>query len=348
MTPRYIATASLLIEAEQANVLSIEEVYGLDSSRKEYFETQYEILRSRHIAEKVVNELKLYENPLYNLDVINANEDGMSSYIKSAQNFVRTSLPFLPQQDEVVKSEEELLAERKSYAVSQLMEYITISPLRNTQVVNISFESADAKLSALVANTLSDVYIENYLESKLDMTAKATTWLNESLQGLRTKLDVAEKNLSDFYEREQLVDIDGVVGLASEQLQQLSDQLIDAQVLLQRNKTIYEQINQSGADFALLSSLPEVLNHPSIQNIKREEVVAESRVSELKEVYGPKHPNMIAAIAELTSIRNSIRNQITVLMSGITTEYRTAQNKVAALKKDVEAAKSEFRKLYSL
>ncbi|MFQ3251109.1 GumC family protein [Glaciecola sp.] len=348
MTPRYIATASLLIEAEQANVLSIEEVYGLDSSRKEYFETQYEILRSRHIAEKVVNELKLYENPLYNLDVINANEDGMSSYIKSAQNFVRTSLPFLPQQDEVVKSEEELLAERKSYAVSQLMEYITISPLRNTQVVNISFESADAKLSALVANTLSDVYIENYLESKLDMTAKATTWLNESLQGLRTKLDVAEKNLSDFYEREQLVDIDGVVGLASEQLQQLSDQLIDAQVLLQRNKTIYEQINQSGADFALLSSLPEVLNHPSIQNIKREEVVAESRVSELKEVYGPKHPNMIAAIAELTSIRNSIRNQITVLMSGITTEYRTAQNKVAALKKDVEAAKSEFRKLSSL
>jgi len=74
MTPRYIATASLLIEAEQANVLSIEEVYGLDSSRKEYFETQYEILRSRHIAGKVVDEMSLYDNDLYNLDIIKAKQ----------------------------------------------------------------------------------------------------------------------------------------------------------------------------------------------------------------------------------------------------------------------------------
>jgi capsular exopolysaccharide synthesis family protein len=348
MTPRYIASTSLLIEAEQANVLSIEEVYGLDSSRKEYFETQYEILRSRHIAEKVVDELALYENPLYDLDVVKANKSGVSEFISSSKDFIKGALPFLPQEAEIVKTEEEKLASRRAYAISRVIENSSIAPVKNTQVVTISFESPDKVLAAKVANTIADVYIENYLESKLDMTAKATVWLNESLQGLRTKLNTAEKSLADFYEREQLVDIDGVVGLASEQLQQLSDQLIDAQVLLQKNRTIYEQINESGADFALLSSLPEVLNHPSIQNIKREEVVAESKVSELKEVYGPKHPKMIAAVAELNSIRNSIRNQITVLMSGITTEYRTAQNKVAALKKDVEAAKSEFRKLSNL
>jgi capsular exopolysaccharide synthesis family protein len=348
MTPRYIATASLLIEAEQANVLSIEEVYGLDSSRKEYFETQYEILRSRHIAGKVVDELSLYDNDLYNLDIIKANKSGFVTYIDKVLNFFKNSLPFLPQRLEEVKTEQEQLLARRSYAVSQVMEFSSIAPLRNTQVVNISFESPDRKLASVVANTLSDVYIENYLESKLEMTAKATTWLNESLQGLRTKLDSAEKSLAEFYEREQLVDIDGVVGLASEQLQQLSDQLIDAQVVLQRNGTIYGQVNQSGADFSLLSSLPEVLNHPSIQNIKREEVIAESKVSELKEVYGPKHPILIAANAELNSIKNSARNQITILISGITTEFRTAENKVAALKKDVEAAKSEFRKLSSL
>lgn len=348
MTPRYIATASLLIEAEQANVLSIEEVYGLDSSRKEYFETQFEILRSRQIAEKVVDELVLYDNPLYNSDVIEENQGGIATLIDSLKDFIKSALPFLPQEAEQLETSEEELASRRAFAIRQVMEFSTISPVKNTQVVEISFESADQVLAATIANTIADVYIENYLESKLEMTAKATTWLNQSLQGLRTKLNAAEKKLADFYEREQLVDIDGVVGLASEQLQQLSDQLIDAQVLLQRNKTIYEQVNQSGADFSLLSSLPEVLNHPSIQNIKREEVVAESKVSELKEVYGPKHPIMIAATAELNSIKNSIRNQISVLMSGITTEYRTAENKVSALRQDVEVAKSEFRKLSNL
>jgi capsular exopolysaccharide synthesis family protein len=348
MTPRYIASASLLIEAEQANVLSIEEVYGLDSSRKEYFETQNEILRSRLIAEKVVDELTLYENPLFDIDVIRSNKGGMSAYIDSGKEFIQNSLPFLPQDIDVIKTDDDILQSRRAFAVSQILQNTTISPIKNTQVVDIAFESADAALAANVANTIADVYIENYLESKLDMTTKATNWLNESLQGLRTKLNMAEKTLADFYEREQLVDIDGVVGLASEQLQQLSDQLIDAQVLFQRNRAIFQQVNQSGADFSLLSSLPDVLNHPSIQNIKREEVVAESKVSELKEVYGPKHPTMIAANAELNSINKSIRNQITVLISGITTEYRAAENKVAVLKKDVEEAKSEFRKLSNL
>jgi capsular exopolysaccharide synthesis family protein len=348
MTPRYIATASLLIEAEQANVLSIEEVYGLDSSRKEYFETQNEILRSRHIAEKVVDELTLYENPLFDIEVLKQNESGLSSFVQSAKDFAKNMLPFLPQSPIETKTEEERLESRRAYAISQVSKYTSISPVKNTQVVEISFESSDRVLAATIANTLGDVYIENYLESKLNMTTKATNWLNESLQGLRTKLSTAESTLADFYEREQLVDIDGVVGLASERLQQLSDQLISAQVLLQKNKTIYEQVNQSGADFSLLSSLPEVLNHPSIQNIKREEVVAESKVSELREVYGPKHPRMIAATAELKSIKNSIRTQISVLISGITTEYRAAENKVAALMKDVETAKSEFRKLSNL
>ena len=97
MTPRYIASASLLIEAEQANVLSIEEVYGLDSSRKEYFETQNEILRSRLIAEKVVDELTLYDNPLFNIEVIEANKSGISAYMDAIEDFAKSSLPFLPQ-----------------------------------------------------------------------------------------------------------------------------------------------------------------------------------------------------------------------------------------------------------
>lgn len=348
MTPRYIASTSLLIEAEQANVLSIEEVYGLDSSRKEYFETQYEILKSRLIAEKVVDELALYDSPEFDLDLAEANKSGVSNFIDSSKNFINDVLPFLPQQTENIVSAEKRSAAKRSYATSQVIKYTTIAPMRNTQVVNISFESADKELAATIANTIADVYIENYLESKLDMTTKATNWLNESLQGLRSKLNTAERSLAEFYEREQLVDIDGVVGLASEQLQQLSDQLIDAQVLFQRNRTIFNQVNESGADFTLLSSLPEVLNHPSIQNIKRDEVLAESKVSELKEVYGPKHPKMIAAKAELNSIKQSMRNQITVLISGITTEYRTAENKVAALKKDVDQAKAEFRKLSNL
>lgn len=348
ITPKYNAKVSLLIEAEQANVLSIEEVYGLDSSRKEYFETQYQILRSKQIARRVVERIDLHDNEFFNKTEIAENKSGILTTIGNIKNSLKNALPFLPQEEAKEYTEEQIIESRKGYATWLLTQSMVVSPIKNTQVVEIIVETPDPVLSAQIANTVADVYIESYLQAKLDMTEKATTWLNESLQGLRNKLDNSEKALALFYETEKLVDIDGVVGLASEKVQQLSNQLISSQVVLQRNQAIYEQVNQAGVTMRELSTIPEVLNHPSIQTVKRDEVLAESRVSELKETYGPKHPRMIAATAELTSIRSSLMNQITNLVSGITNEYRTAKQKVESLTEEVEAAKANFRSLSAL
>ena len=65
MTPIYSTTATLLIEAKEANVVSIEEVYGIDSTQAEYFATQFEILSSRHLAEEVIRDLKLDKHPKF-------------------------------------------------------------------------------------------------------------------------------------------------------------------------------------------------------------------------------------------------------------------------------------------
>ena len=68
MTPIYRASATLLIESQEAKVVSIEEVYGLDTNNKDYFATQYEILGARPIAEDVVDGLKLIEQPEFKPD----------------------------------------------------------------------------------------------------------------------------------------------------------------------------------------------------------------------------------------------------------------------------------------
>ena len=66
MKPVYRATATLMIESQQANVVSIEEVYGLDKSNSEYYLTQFEIIKSRKLAEKVVKKLNLQDHPEFN------------------------------------------------------------------------------------------------------------------------------------------------------------------------------------------------------------------------------------------------------------------------------------------
>ncbi|MDC8829565.1 GumC family protein [Alteromonas gilva] len=345
MTPIYKASSSLLIEAEEAKVVSIEEVYGLDSTGKEYFQTQYEILKSRHIAEKVVDKLDLTNSPYFASE---EDEGGIKDFLEGAKATIKSLLTFLPQSEKEVLTQEEIDWINKQKVIESFMESMTVSPVNNTQVVKISFESESPKLAAKIADTTAEVYIESYLEAKFDMTSKATTWLNDSLQGLRLKLERSEQRLAEFYEKEQLVDLDGVVGLAAEELQGLSEQLLEAENRLKNSEIIYQQVQNYAGDIDEIAKLPEVLNHPSIQSVRESELTAQSKVSELSKVYGPKHQKMISAMAELNSVKESMNRQVRALISGITSDYGQATSQVAGLRKAVADAKAQYRKLTTL
>ena len=295
MTPMYTSTTTILVEADKANVVSIEEVYGLDTKRKDYMQTQFEILQSRQIAERTVESLSLWANE----DFMPSNEEpGIIDELKAT---LVEALPFLPQDEPKELTEEQILAAKKRKATSLLMSALSVEMVDNTQVMRITVTTESPQLSAELANAVTDVYIENYLQAKLDMTAKATSFLTESLEGLKLKLDVAERNLAKFYEENQVVNIDGVVGLAAEELEQLSKQLLDAQTALKLNAVIYKQ-TRNDVSLDDIARLPEVLNHPTIRDVRRDEAKAMTRVSELSNVYGPKHPRMIAANAELSEV----------------------------------------------
>lgn len=337
MTPLYTSSTTLLIEAEKANVVSIEEVYGIDTKSKDYMATQFEVLKSRQIAEKTVESLSLYNNADF------MPEENERSFVSDLAEM----FPFLPQKEKVELTEEQKVEKLKRKATHLLMSATDVYLMKGTQLVRISVTTEKPALSALIANTIAEVYIENYLQAKLDMTAKATSFLTDSIDGLKTKLDVAERNLVGFYETNQVVNIDGVVGLASDELERLNIQLSEAEVELKLNSVIFNQIKDSKA-IEDVARIPEVLNHPAVRDVRRDEGKALTRVSELSKVYGPKHPKMIAANAELTAIRDTLNTQITDLISSITTQYESSKQKVAQLQKEVETSKAAFRSLAEL
>ena len=341
MTPLYTSSTTILIESDKTNVVSIEEVYGLDTKRKDYMQTQYEVLSSRQIMEKTVDALNLHEN-----DEFMPEETG-PSLLSQVKSSIKDLLPFLPQEEVVVLTPEQIIEKKKRTAVGVLTNAVEITMVDNTQLMKIAVTTESGVLSAKIANTITDVYINNYLEAKLEMTAKATSFLTDSLEGLKAKLDTAEKNLAQFFEANQVVNIDGVLGLASDELERLNTQLLDAQTALKLNEVIYNQ-TRSNASLDEIARLPEVLNHPTIQSVRRDEAKAMTKQSELSKVYGPKHPKMIAINAELGAIRDTLNIQTSDLISSITTQYQVSRERVERLKAEVEIAKAEFRKLSSL
>ncbi|WP_445776335.1 GumC family protein [Shewanella sp.] len=331
MTPIYSAKSTLLIESEQAKAIKIDEVYGINSGQQEYYLTQFEIIKSRSIAERVFNELDLINHPAFN--------QPPSWFVE-----FKTQLSFIPSELTVDSGNDLNMIKHK--LIDDFAEKIFISPVPKTQLVNISFESPDAELAAKVANAIGDTYIVSQLEAKLGMTQKANTWLGGRLEDLRLKLDESEHKLEQFKLENGLIDVEGVTALDAKELERLSDEITVARSRKAQADSFMAVVKRYGAtDISRLESLPEVTAHLSIQNVKREVVLVERKVSELQQVYGPKHPKMIAALAELDTVQQNLRKQISRLVQGIEDEAQTAAQTLAALEEQFNQSKGSFQNL---
>lgn len=221
--PVYRGSATLLIEQKQAKVVTIQEVYDLDGGNKEYLQTQFEILKSRELATRVVQELKLEEHP----EFAPKEDTGFSIDWRSWLPVGHAENP-LP-------TEEQKLARIVDIFMGQLF----IEPVRNTQLVKISFESLDPKLAAKVSNTLAQAYIDSQMEARIAMTEQAANWLTQRLGSLKAALELSEQKLQGYREKNDIVETGssegiagGILALNARQLQDITERVIAAQFKL--------------------------------------------------------------------------------------------------------------------
>ena len=91
------------------------------------------------------------------------------------------------------------------------MKRISIEPQGKSQLVKVQVDMADPVLATRAANMLSSCFIESQLEASMEMSVSATTWMNSRMGELRTKLKEAEDVLQAYREKENLVDMGGVL-----------------------------------------------------------------------------------------------------------------------------------------
>lgn len=331
MQPIYRATATLLIESQEANVVSIEEVYGLDTRNAGYYATQFEILKSRELSEKVIRQLNLISHPEFDPE-----------QQPSRFNFDwRSWLPIAQKEKKPLSEEDRWFA-----LVNAFQSRLTISPVRKTQLVNINFEAYDPRLAAQVANKLAEVYIENHLEARLEMTETATVWLTRQLDSLKIKVNEAERRLQDFREKEDLINLEGVRTLSTKEMQEIISSLVKVRKERAEAENLYSQVNVIKRNpNKSYESIPAILNHKLVQDLKAAEAKAERKIAEYKKRYGPKHPKMIAAKTELNAVRENLKKQIDSIVAGIENDYNIAVKNENTLTLAMAKTKKEIQKI---
>lgn len=322
LTPIYQSTTTVLIEQGKRKVLSIEDVYGGMSQEKEYYQTQVEILKSREVALRTVRALQLWDQAEFDPRKPDTSLIGKA---KEALGIKPAELEW---------TEDRLAAVTAEAFLGRL----TVSPVRLSQLVKISFESEDPKLAALVANATADAYISADREAKFRMTEQANQWLQERTATLRTKLADSEKALQAYREQRGIVSLSGSTQtMIGQQIGEVTNRLVEAKAKRAEAESAYTQMKS--VHDGNYSSVPAVVRSPNVAEALRQESTAALKVAELQQRYGSEHPRMVQALSEQRAAHENTLRQMATVAASLQREYESARATERALEGALASAK---------
>jgi capsular exopolysaccharide synthesis family protein len=214
--PVFEARALLEIEKENPNILTVKELFELETVSDTYLETQYKVLRSDALARRVILQLRLDRLAEFNPAA-------------SSPHTVAAAVPgSSASQEDSLPGPDAMQATLASYH-----QRLTVTPVKRSRLVELSFESHDPELAAAVVNALADNYIEQSLEVRWQATQKASEWLAQQLDSLKVKLERSEEELQQYARANGLLFLETREGqpehILDERLRQLQEELTRAQ-----------------------------------------------------------------------------------------------------------------------
>lgn len=323
MTPIYTATATIQIDREGARVLDEEsEVVASDRlvAAEEFFQTQYGLLRSRSLAERVIDTLGLANSNafLQQMGVEPPAETGTAA---------------------------QSIATRRELVLTVVQDNLGVAPVTGSRLVMINFDSPDPQLSARVANAFAENFIQASLDRRYESTSYVRDFLEERIAQTKSKLEDAERQLVAYAAQQQIISIGSEEGPGQESLASSNLGALNASLAAARSARIAAEERWRTARTTPLASLPQVLENGAVQRLNEEKARLSAEYEQKLRVYQPDYPEMRQLQARITEIDRNITEIASSVRESIRSQYLTAVNEENALQAQVNGLKGDVLNL---
>jgi len=312
ITPRYSADSLVMIESREGSVIDLPTIISGKSMSRGIIESEIELLKSRGLVTKVIDQLQLLQSPEFNPTLKND----------------ATAGPPLDANDQL------------TLTIEKFMERLSIRQKGESQAIQIRFESADPEIARRVANALADTYIQEQREEMLKATQRAAGWLQERITPLQKMVKDSETAVENFRAQSGLLKNKGAT-LSSEQMAELNRQWIETQSRLDDIQARIKQINKLHSQPLGAVSAPEVLESPLIQRLREQEAEVRRKLGELSAELGERHPTMIQLRSELKNLQKNTAREIKKIISGLENEAEILKDKKKSLEKNLKVLKRD-------
>jgi chain length determinant protein EpsF len=305
------ATASLLVESKDEQSLSNALPLILPQEKLSYLQTQAEIIVSKRVARRVVQDMKLADNPS-----------------------TRTAFEKAGTGNESIED----------WLVEALLLRVKVETSLSS-IINVSYSSPDPRFSARVADAFAKAYIDTVLELRVEPTKQAAQWYDEQLKSLRANLESAQAKLTDYLQREGIVSTDERFDIDNTRLSALSDQVVKAQEQTIQWNAREEQAGRFVERGGAPDRLPEILDNPFIQKLKADLLQGEMKLHELSTQYGSNYPQYQRQLSENQGLRRRLDAEMRKVVEGIRNSARQSRQRETELKKALATQRARLLEL---
>lgn len=323
MRPIYSAEATLQIDRESARVLNnVDDVQPRESLAygEEFFQTQYGLLRSRSLAERVIDSLGLASSDAF-IEQMGATPPSSGG---------RTAA--------------EVLQLRRETAIALVMSNLRVSPVRGSRLVTVGFDSPSPELAARVTNAYAENFIQANLDRRFESSSFAREFLEEQIVQTKAKLEEAERALVSYASSQGIINLTEQGADGSGQTQSLAGANLGAlneSLTRARTERVAAEQRWRQARSAPLMTLPEVLQNPAIQRLTEQRAQLDAQAENLSQVQLDDYPELRRLRAQITELDAQIAEISRGILNSIQGQYVVAANNERALQAQVDALKGE-------
>ncbi len=326
MTPKYTATSTIEISRESnqvTNIQSVQREAGIGD--QEFYQTQYGLLKSRSLSERVATRLRLVDDPKF-FEMFGISQD--SSAFKVVGNRYLASGR----------------TERQRIAGNVMLRNVNIDPTRLSRLVDIHFTSPSPELSAKVTNAWADNFIQTNLERKVQATSYGANMLQRQLGQLKERLDASQRQLVAYASAQRIINLpaqssDGRLtserSIVADDLAALNGALSQAIADRVQAQARYEQAGRAGAS-------TEALRNQAINTLRQKRAELAAEYQRLMTQFEPEYPGAKALQSQIGQIDASIAREEGRVTGSLQAEYRQALERERALQSKVDQLKISY------
>ena len=317
--PVYRASTTMQIDRETMQIVLVQGVTSGEADSGDFFQTQYELLRSRALAERVTNSLHLANSPAL------ANVAGRSWFDRVLQSLRPSSVASPAKGADSAR------------AVAVVQRGLEVEPIRNSRLVRLSYSSGDPRLSAKIANAFASEFIAQHLDHKLDASSYARKYLQDQLRETKAKLEQSERALVDYAQKEKIVSTGEGPSLVAQNLGALNGQLATAQ-----GERIRAEARLRGATSAKGAGLPaDMLTDSNVHILQQQKATLQGEYQQKLQVFKPDYPEMKQLQGQIDAVDKQIASALGDVRASVRSEYEAAVAQENLLTQELAALRSQ-------